>query len=260
MPAGIAVDARGELVVAAAQSLRRYDTQTGAELEVVHASIGDPTTVATPLTVSRFGDRLLTSSWFSNAVQVWNAESKQVEASYQDFKVPLNAVEMDGAIIVAELAAHRVVLRHPGSDENQILHGAIAVPTGLAAANGRSYVADWLSGVIYQLTEAGIVLEVPRPIIGGLSHPEGMALDDEGRLLVVEVGTQRLLRIDPLNPQIEVISEGLAVGLGGVPGYPPSWLLNSIALDDCGRITITQDLDNSLLRVVPEGVVAGECR
>ena len=50
------------------------------------------------------------------------------------------------------------------------------------------------------------------------------------------------------------------MGLGGVPGYPPSWLLNSIALDDCGRITITQDLDNSLLRVVPEGVVAGECR
>ncbi len=257
MPAGVTVDAGGDLVVAAAQSLRRYDAQTGAELAVVHASIGDPRTVATPLTVSRFGEQLLTSSWFSNVVQLWDPVSGRVVASYRDFKVPVNAIEMDGAIVVAELAAHRVVRRTPEAGDEVL--AMVAVPSGLAAAEGRLYVADWLSGTIYQVTEEAEVLPTPRIIASGLSRPEGMAVDSAGRLLVVEAGARRLLRIDPLNPVQEVLAEGMAVGLSGVPGYPPAWLMSSVAIDNCGRITVSQDVDNSLLRVVPPGSVAGNC-
>ena len=59
------------------------------------------------------------------------------------------------------------------------------------------------------------------------------------------------LRIDPLTAQIDVVAKDLAIGLQTVPGYPPSWLLSSVVVDDCGVITLTQDLNNSLLRIRP---------
>ncbi len=259
MPAGIAIDSQGELVIAASQSLRYYDAQTGAEGAVIHAAIGDFSTVSNPLTVSAYGDRLLTTSWFSNAVQIWDPSSRSVAISYRDFQAPLNAVSLDGDIIVAELGAHRVVRRKPGTMDKDVLMAGIPVPTGLAATNGRLFVADWLTGNIYQLMAGGQALETPHLVMGGLKQPEGMALDNQGRLLVMEVGEQRLLRIDPANPRIEVLKSGLAVGVRAVPGYPPTWLLSSVAVDDCGRITVTQDLGNSLLRIVPEGIVPGVC-
>lgn len=260
MPAGITSSGNGTLVVAASQSLRSYDAQTGAQLTVQHASIGDPTTVATPLTVSAYGEQLLVSSWFSNTVQVWDPQSRTIRVTYRDFAVPLNAVASGDDVVVAELATHRVVRRHVGSMDKEILMAGIPVPSGMAVADGSLYVADWLSGNIYQLMAGGFVLATPHVVVGGLQRPEGMALDAQGRLLVVEVGSRRLLRIDPQYPQVEVLAEGLAVGLQAVPGYPPSWLLSSVAADSCGRITVTQDLNNSLLRVVPADAIPGMCR
>ena len=259
MPAGIVINPQGELVVAAAQSLRHYNAQTGAEQFVLHTAIGDPRTLATPLTVSAFGEQQLVTSWFSNTVQIWDPASRKVQASYQDFKFPLNAVAKDGDIIVAELGSHRVVRRKVGSLDSEVLMDNIPVPTGLAAANDQLYVADWLTGTIYQLLVNGQPMQTPHPVITGLKQPEGMALDALGRLLVIETGTQRLLRIDPRNPQIEVLATGLSTGLQGPPGSPPSWLLSSVVVDACGRITLTQDLTNSLLRVVPADVIAGYC-
>lgn len=259
MPAGIVINPQGDLVVAAAQSLRHYNAQTGAEQLVVHAAIGDTRTLATPLTVSAFGDQQLLTSWFSNTVQVWDPVSQIVQASYHDFQVPLNAISLDGDIIVAELVGHRLVRRKAGSLTSEVLMDNIPVPTGLAAANDQLYVADWLTGTIYQILINGQPMQTPHPVITGLKQPEGMALDALGRLLVMETGTQRLLRIDPQNPQIEVLATGLSTGLQGPPGSPPSWLLSSVVVDSCGRITLTQDLTNSLLRVVPADVIAGNC-
>jgi sugar lactone lactonase YvrE len=249
MPAGISVDAQGQLVVAAALSLRNYDLRNGRELNVVHAAIGDSQTVATPLTVSRYGDQLLVSSWFANTVQIWDPISQSLKASYQDFLVPLNAIAIGDDIIVAELAGRRVVRRKPGAIGSEVLMDNIPVPTGLAYRKGQLYVADWLTGNVYQLLADDQLLQTPLPITTGLKQPEGIALDKQGRLLVLETGTQKLLRINPHNPHIEVLASELAIGLPAVPGYPPSWLLSSVVVDDCGGIIITQDEDNSLLRV-----------
>lgn len=254
MPGGLALTTQGEVVVAASQSLRFYDKRTGTEEFVSHASIGDTTTVATPLTVSRHGEHLLVTSWFSNSVQIWDPDNQILLATYPDFVVPTNAVSVNGDIIVAELGAHRVVRRNTGTRETEVLMG-IPVPTGLAAGNGKLYVADWLSGSIYQLMMDNQVMS-PVPIISGLHKPEGMALDKQGRLLVVETGLQRLLRIDPASPQPEVLANNLAVGLAGVPGYPPHWLMSSVVVDQEGGITVSQDLNNSLLRIEPED---GDC-
>jgi len=252
MPAGVAHDSDGNIVVAATQSLRRYSAQTGRIMDVQHASIGDANAVATPLTVSSHGDQLLVSSWFSNTVQVWDPQAMDVSISYNDFSVPLNAVASGEDIVVVELGISRVVRRSAGTMDTEVLMEGLDVPAGLAAADGDLFVADWATGMMYQLMEDGTDLAAPGVILSGLVHPEGMALDGEGRLLVVETGTRSLLRIDPQGATLEVLAEDLAVGLEAGPGYPPCWLLSGVVVDSCGRITVSQDLDNSLLRIVPE--------
>jgi len=250
MPSGIAINAQGNLVVAATQSLRNYDSRNGKELSVIHASIGDTNTVATPITVSPYGEQLLVSSWFSNTVQIWDPVKQRLMESYQDFQVPLNAIAMGDDIVVAELAGHRVVRRKVDTMELEVLMSGIAIPTGLAYKSGQLYVADWLTGNVYQLMVDGHFMSTPQAIITGLKQPEGLALDEQGRLLVLETGSQKLLRINPLNSYTEILASELEIGLPGVPGLPPSWLLSSLVIDECGKIMITQDVTNSLRKVV----------
>lgn len=199
------------------------------------------------------------SSWFSNTVQILNPETKTITDSYQDFLVPLNTVAFNKDIIVAELVGHHVVRRNIESGSTEVLMSGIAVPTGLATNNKELFAADWLTGSIFQLLTEGISLHPPLPIISGLYQPEGMAMDNQGRLQVVETGKKHLVRIDPTNPVIEVLADNLSVGLQGISGYPPNWLLSSIVVDECGRITLTQDLDNSLLRITPDADIPGQC-
>lgn len=260
MPAGITIDSQGQLVVAAAQSLRHYDARNGGELSITHASIGDVRTVATPLTVSPMGDDLLVSSWFSNTVQVWDPVTKTIKKSFSDFAVPLNAIAMGDDLVVAELATHRVVRRQAGVLTSEVLMEGIAVPTGLVYGDGQLYVADWLSGNIYQLMQNHQQLASPRIIASGLQQPEGLALDRQGRLLVMETGRQALIRIDLASLNIEELANELAIGLRAVPGYPPSWLMSSVVVDNCGRIIVTQDQESSLI-VIGKGTsgVKGYC-
>ncbi len=46
-------------------------------------------------------------------------------------------------------------------------------------------------------------------VVDGLSQPTHLVMEADGSLLVTEAGAGRLLRIDPLNPQVEVVAQGL---------------------------------------------------
>ncbi|MFZ9004954.1 MAG: hypothetical protein ACO3AE_13110, partial [Robiginitalea sp.] len=66
------------------------------------------------------------------------------------------------------------------------------VASGLASDGEILYAADWATGNIYKEDFSGN----PAEVIAVVSRPEGLALDREGRLLVVETGTSSLLQID----------------------------------------------------------------
>ena len=57
------------------------------------------------------------------------------------------------------------------------------------------------------------------------------------------------------------LTKNLAIGLeaAAATGYPPSWLLSSLVVNDCGAITLTQDLTNSVTRIYPKDVSIWEC-
>ena len=250
-PGGVAViaDHPGESVfVGDLLSLREYNGRTGRQKSIERHFLAVPG-MASVFTVAADGDNLVLSSWFENIVQVWNPKTEEVMAEYTDFIVPLNAIRFQGDLVVAELGTGNVVRRKATGDV--ILASGLSVPAGLAATDDDLWVGDWASGIVWHIVADGIPLEVPIQITEGLSNPEGLAVDLDGNLLVVESGAARLSRINLLTGETTVLVEGLKLGAESVLGYPPTWIFNGVAVGPSGAIYVTGDIANLLYRFRP---------
>jgi sugar lactone lactonase YvrE len=251
-PGGVAVLPGGDhdtLYVADSLAMRVLDGRTGHELEVLHSIIG-VTPLAVPLTASADGSHVLTSSWFSNAVQVYDPASGAVLESHKDFAVPLNAVRFQGDLVVAEVGSHTLSRKDHVTGAKTVIAG-LPVPTGLAVSGDSLYAADWATGRVLEIYAGGALLSPARLVAAGVSRPEGLAVDRDGSLLVVETGTGSLLRIDPATGARSVVETGLNVGLPGTAGLPPTFVFNGVAVGAAGDIYVTLDRENQIARLTP---------
>lgn len=250
-PGGVAVlpDHHGESVfVGDLLSLREYNGRTGRQQNIEHHILTVPG-IASVFTVAADGENLVLSSWFENIVQVWNPKSGEEMVEYTDFDVPLNAIRFQGDLVVAELGTGEVVRRKATGDV--VLASGLIVPAGLAATEDDLWVGDWFSGIVWQIVADGKTLEDPIQVTVGLSNPEGLAVDLDGSLLVVESGAGRLSRINLSTREPTALVEGLELGAEGVPGYPPTWIFNGVAVGTSGAIYVTGDISNLLYRFRP---------
>jgi len=251
-PAGVAVlpraKGRESVFVADVFSLREFDGRTGKQRSVARTLPG-VSPLTNPVTVAPDGDKLLLSSWFGNAIQIWDPATQSAVATYTDFAAPLNAIRFQGDLVVAELGAARVV-RASGANpaERVTLAAGLGVPAGLAATDDDLWVSEWATGRVLQLVADGQPLAEPRVVASGLATPEGLAAAPDGSLLVVESGAGRLARIDLALGRISTVAEGLALGAQGIPGTPPTWLFNGVAVGPSGAIYVTGDKANVLYR------------
>lgn len=261
-PGGVAVreiDGRKTLFVSDTYTLRNYDARTGRLLKTQYSSVGDLNGLVTPLTVAPHGDNLVVTSWFGQTVQVWDPMSDEIVAMHLMSNPPLNAIGFEGGTVVAELVVgdssetepvNSCVIKLPATvGKAEPLACGFFVPAGLAQQNGNLWVSDWASGVIWHIANGGKALPEPVPVATGLLQPEGMATDLDGQLLVVETGRQRLLRIDPITGEQHVVAENLPQALPAPDELPPTWVLNSVAVDDCGSIYLSQDSTGHILKI-----------
>jgi glucose/arabinose dehydrogenase len=109
-------------------------------------------------------------------------------------------------------------------------------------------VGEWATGRVLQLVADGQPLAEPRVVAAGLAAPEGLAVAADGSLLVVESGAGRLSRIDLATGRISTVADGLALGTQGIPGAPPTWDFNGVAVGPSGAIYVTGDRANVLYR------------
>jgi hypothetical protein len=121
----------------------------------------------------------------------------------------------------------------------------------LAATSDELWVSDFATGQILQLVAGGEVLAEPLLIASGLMAPEGLAVTEEGLLLVVESGAKRLSSIDLETGEVIIVAENLALGIAAWPGMPPTHLLNGVTVDAAGTIYVTGDIENVLYRITP---------
>ena len=241
----------GESVfVADLWGLREFDGLTGKAESVELSFLALPGSIIAPMTVSADGENLILSSWVSDSVQLWNPQTG-IGTTVKDYTgspvIPLNAIKFGDEIVIADfniISLFGGVIR--ASDSSPIV-SRLAVPMGLAAIGDDLYVADWYLGMVFRIVTDGVPTFVP--VATGLSGPEGLAVDLDGNLLVVESGAGRLSRIDVETGTVSTIVEGLEIGIA-VPTVP--WgQFNGVAVGPTGYIYVTGDMANVLYRLKP---------
>lgn len=253
VPGGVAVlnhpENRESVYVADFFSLREFSGRSGRQKEIDYHTIG-ATPVTSPGTVAADGDHLVLSSWFANTVQVWDPDEKRVLENYPDFSIPLNAMRFNDDLIVAELGTGSVV-RATADDPSvrETLIAGLGVPAGLAATEESLFVSDWFSGMIWQVIKSGNLLTDPIPVAGPFVQPEGLAMDKNGHLLVVESGTGSVLNVNLNSGDVTTIATDLALGAAGPEGVSPAWMFNGVAVGQSGKIYVTGDIEGLLYRI-----------
>ena len=236
-----------ELFIPDILSLKSFDKNTGKQNPAHRHMIGEPGVIG-PFTMDHEGSHIVLTSWFSNAVQIWNLKEAKEVAIYHDFPVPINAIIAESNLIVAAQGTEpgaAQILRQTG-DKREILMDAakgLVVPAGLAATNGNIYVSDFYLGKVFQVTENNEVLATPKVIIDSLQQPEGLQIGPKGNLIVVETGANQVLSVNLTNGEKSVLAS-VPLGKAGMPNLPPTWKLSDVDYDDAGNLYVPSDVEN----------------
>ena len=205
-----------------------------------------------PMSVNIQGSHVTTTSWFSNAVEIYDRDTHQVLATYHNFKHPVDALIIDeDEVLVAEQGTGSLVLvsGDHGEDRDVILEDM----PGMAAMRPGSdedtvYVTDVITG---QLLEIDVDDGDTEVIAEGLDKPEGFDVAADGTIVLAEVGKQRIVRIDPDSGEVTEIVRNLAIGLAPAENTPAVYIQTGVAVSKAGNIYVTSDLNTALYKITP---------
>lgn len=233
-------------------SLKSFDKNSGMQNPTYRHMIGQPGVIG-PFTIDHEDDHIVLTSWFGNAVQIWNIKENKEVAMHHDFPVPINAILADGALIVAAQGTTpgaAQIIRQIGDKREVLMDTAkgLAVPAGLAANDGNVYVSDFFLGKVYQVTENGEILAAPKVIIEGLQQPEGLQIGPKGNLLVVETGANQVLSVNLNSGEKTVLVSDVPLGMAGMPNMPPTWKLSDVDYDADGNLYVPSDVENMVYK------------
>ncbi|MEL4456418.1 hypothetical protein [Lutimonas vermicola] len=257
-PMGVAVlqgaNNKDDVFVGDLFRMYNFNGHTGNEKEVYKGYLvpeTDKLTMPFSVQADTDGENLIVTSWFSELVQVWNPESELVTEEYP-MVYPIDAVRVNGEIAVSDLGLGGVVW---ASNQDPILpidDATVFAPGGLATDGVTLWVADWGSGIVWEVNFNG---SPPFPVANNLKSPEGLAFEKEGSLVVVETGESRLSRIDlnkDAGENVTIIAENLELSAPALPGGLPTWWFDGVAVGPSGDIYVTGGGANALYRVSPK--------
>jgi sugar lactone lactonase YvrE len=160
-----------------------------------------------------------------------------------------------GRILVGDQALGAVFTVDPATGARLPLIQGLRSPSGLAfdAARGVVYVSDTGGGQVLAVPSArhdgpGQDPGTPTAVATGLSSPEGVTIDRDGTLLVVEGDAGRLIRLDPGRGSRRVVAEGLPTRTVGI-GVPLMNYSADVLVRRDGTIVVSGTLDGSLLEL-----------
>jgi sugar lactone lactonase YvrE len=243
--AAISLHGREMLLAADAWSHRTVDPETGdVNVLPVGPNVFGSTGIAADDTRI-----VLTNTSPAGMVQIIERGSGNAIASQFGFGAPYDVViEPDGSILLADFAADALV--RLGTDEDMtrtVVAQGLGGPVGVALDGaGHAYVTGYTDGTVRRID---LVTGDTAVVVSGLSQPEGVALLPSGKLAVADVGTQRLLIINPATGEKESAATDLPIGFDLRGAGPEPGLFTGVAVSAGGAVFISGDLDNSLVRV-----------
>ncbi len=252
-----------KLFVADQYNIRQLNGNSGEAENSYRAFIlpGEPdvgvATLNTVMSLTSDGDDLISASWFAGTVQVWNPQDGVTESYNMSSATvqgaPIDALRLNGEIIVSDVGVGGVVRASDKSVIFPIDNATFFAPSGLATDGETLWVADWGTGIVWQIAFEGNTPATPAPIAQDLAFPEGLAYDNEGGLFVVETGAARLSRIDLATGEVTEIAGGLEFfGRPGVEGAPPTWGFEDVTVAPSGDIYVSGQGNNNIYRITKD--------
>jgi sugar lactone lactonase YvrE len=203
-----------------------------------------------PMTLAPDGRRLIISSLFANSVQIWDPATNTVSVEYGDVASPTNAIRFQGDIVVAEMGAKppRVVRISAADPQARTTLAEMQIPVGLAATQEDLWASDWAAGTVIQIVKKGRLLTPPTIVASNLKGPEGIAIEVNGSLLIVESLAARLSRVKPQSGAVSSVAENLELGSPQLMGIPFG-TFDGVAVGPSGAIYVGGDKANVLYRI-----------
>ena len=183
---------------------------------------------------------LVLTSETTGTVQKIERETGRLVFEIKGLKAPRGAVELgDGSVLIAESGTGNIV-KYSGKpgDPATVLASGLATPSGMASAGSGIYVTETAAGLILRIDPA----TGRRSIVSqGLQSPEGIAIDNNGRLVVMEVATKRLLTIDTVSGATTTLFVELPIG--------PSKLQTGLASGSDQTVYFTSVTEGAVFRI-----------
>ena len=205
-----------------------------------------------PMSVTVQGAQVITASWFTDAVEIFDRLSGESIAAYHDLDDPVDALSLgDSGILVAEYGTgHLVLLSGNGGTQRTV---AVSGLDGIAAMRPHSqqevYVTDVLAG---ELLRVNIVDGTKTLIAGGLDRPEGFDVAPDGNIVLAEVGKKRIVLIDVTTGKVTDIARNLAIGYPAAAGTPPVYITTGVGVSTSGAIYVSSDMNTALYKITPQ--------
>ena len=106
----------------------------------------------------------------------------------------------------------KIIRVTPDNQRETVFTGKALV--AFARNNDIAFVSDRDAGIIYQVVKDGKWMEKSTEVVSGLKGPTGMAIANDGNLLVMENNegrNGRMLKVDLKTKEIFVLADGLGV-------------------------------------------------
>lgn len=262
-----------ELFVADFGATKIYDAETGQNLSANGIRLGRskkrlfiPYDTSTSLNVAD-GVLYMATYLFFPSVFVFDTKSFQFLGFHElgDGNVGVNALPTDSVGNVAFLwydggpaGTPKLSSVDLNTDIRTDLNTTDLVqPVGMVVQGTNLLITDRSAGKVVKIPIAG---GAATDFITGLTNPEGIAIDNNGKILVVEVdhgaGGGNLKRFLANGTADVTILSGLNVGLGDNPAstlyVPPHFQISDVVVDPDGVIYVSQDARNEVLSVIPD--------
>jgi len=176
-------------------------------------------------------------------IQRFDKATFEVLDTWEGFNAPGDVLAAaSGELIVADTGSGRVLrVTGPAESDRETLAEDLVAPTGLAWSGPDAvYVSESTGGRVLRINLESNAID---DVATGLDQPEGLAVTDEGAILVVEVGAKTLTRIDPTDGSRTVLAGDLPVGWANGPS-----LYRDVEIGASG-IYLTSDVDNTIYRL-----------